>query len=267
MRNFQRAMRILAVFSAIVSFPAMAADYAPDLVIDYTPQLAPVEVATGWYLRGDIGYTASTSAGSGTYRTFESSTYTSHRSSNELSDKVTLGLGVGYSFTDMIRGDVTLTRISSAFEGTGNCDPSFPANCNRLVSSNLTGYSALANTYVDLGTVVGLTPYVGAGIGYTYLNWDDVNASSLCAGITCAPSTTHAGASDWRFTYALMAGVAYDIAQNMKLDVGYRYTSIDGGDMYGWDTASLAAGATGNQASDGGLSTHEVRVGLRFALW
>ena len=30
----------------------------------------------------------------------------------------------------------------------------------------------MANGYVDLGTYVGLTPYVGAGLGYTYVNWD-----------------------------------------------------------------------------------------------
>jgi len=269
MRDFRNAGLILALFTAFLSFPVMAADIEAEVEADFAPQLEAIEVETGWYLRGDVGYNADMRAGGSSYRTFDTGLYTAHNSADELSRKLTFDLGVGYSFTDMFRADVTLGRISSAFEGTGSCDPSLPSNCSRYSSSDFTGYSALANAYVDLGTVIGFTPYVGAGIGYTYLSWDDFESRNLCGGVACAGNagTSHPGESDWRFTYALMAGVAYDISPRMKLDLSYRYTNVDGGNMHGWDAASAAAGATGIQAADDGFSTHEVRVGLRFALW
>ena len=43
----------------------------------------------------------------------------------------------------------------------------------------------MANGYVDLGTYVGLTPYVGAGLGYTYVDWGSLGDTVLCVGPTC----------------------------------------------------------------------------------
>ena len=55
--------------------------------------------------------------------------------------------------------------------------------------------------------------------------------------------------------------------QNFKLDLGYKYRHIDGGDMFAWDAATAAAGAIGTQGTDGDIDQHEVRVGLRYELW
>ena len=59
-----------------------------------------------------------------------------------------------------------------------------------------------------------------------------------------------------------MAGVAYDISKNFKLDVGYKYRSIDGGNMFGWDSSDEFG-----DGSHGNIDTHEVRLGLRYELW
>ena len=130
----------------------------------------------------------------------------------------------------------------------------------------------MGNGYIDLGTYIGITPYVGAGAGMSYLSWNGLSSQSYCVG-----GSLHRGADrshqrrpackDWRFTYAFMAGVAYDLTKNLKLDLGYKYRNIDGGDMFGWDAASAAAGATGTQGTDQGLTQHEVKVGLRYELW
>lgn len=262
---------IVATLALGIVAPAGAADYESLPVFRDAPQYVPVEVGSGWYLRGDVGYSANTKPrGDYTYRTYDAGTYSSHTSgSADLSDEFTFGLGVGYSFTDMLRADVTVSRLSSDFSGSGPCNVALGPDCRTEGESELTAYAALANAYVDLGTFVGFTPYVGAGAGYTYLNWDDVQSSNYCGGVPCAanPGATHPGESDWRFTYALMAGVAYDVSDNMKVDLGYRYMKIDDGDMFGWDSASAAEGARGIQGRDSGFSTHEIRVGLRYELW
>ena len=64
----------------------------------------------------------------------------------------------------------------------------------------------------------------------------------------------------WGFAWNLMAGFSYDIQDNLKIDIGYRYlnagtyTSMPG---YG----VLRAPATGN------ITAQEVRVGLRVTAY
>src|ERR1700722_495855 len=36
--------------------PVHAADYDPPIYVDQAPDYKPVEVGSGWYLRGDVGY-------------------------------------------------------------------------------------------------------------------------------------------------------------------------------------------------------------------
>ena len=110
----------------------------------------------------------------------------------------------------------------------------------------------LANAYVDLGTWGRFTPYVGAGIGGAHVKWDAL--ANTANGFT----TVHAGAKDWRFAYALMAGASYCINDRMEADVGYRFSHIDSGRMF-----EYAAGTAG-PGYDDGINTHEVRAGLRY---
>ena len=279
MRIFTR-MLVSSVGSAFVSTGvAQAADYDPPIIIDEAPDVVPVEIGSGWYLRGDIGYSLKTSAGDPyVYRTFDGVNYGSAAfDSVSLSEDFSFGIGAGYSFTDWLRADVTVDRFSASFSGTTSSAapcPGSPAGttCRSEDASELTGYSVLLNGYVDLGTYVGFTPYVGAGVGYTYLRWDDLANNAYCSGAACPTpasvgTSTHGGESDWRFTYALMAGMSYDFSNNMKVDLGYRYRNVDGGDMFGWDAATAAAGATGVQGTDSDLSSHEIRIGLRYELW
>ncbi|MDS1136942.1 outer membrane protein [Nitratireductor indicus] len=277
-----KVTRLLVSSAILAAAPvgfAKAADYDPPIVIEEAPDLVPVEIGSGWYLRGDIGYSLKTEGKDPfVYRTFDGASYGSSQfNSASLSKDFSFGVGFGYSFTDWLRADVAVDRFSGSFSGTTSSAspcPTAPAGttCRSEDSSEFTAYSAMINGYVDLGTFVGFTPYVGAGVGYTYVKWDDLNNSSYCVGATCPSpalvgTTAHGGASDWRFTYALMAGVAYDVTDNMKIDVGYRYRSIAGGDMFNWDAATATAGATGIQANDPGFNSHEVRVGLRYELW
>ena len=279
MRTITRLFASSVCLTLISIGAVAAADYDPPIIIDQAPDVVPVEIGSGWYLRGDIGYSLKTEAKDPfTYRTFDGASYGSASfDSVSLSDNFTFGIGAGYSFTDWLRADVTLDRFSADFSGSTSSATPCPGSpvgttCRSEDSSEVTGYSMLLNGYVDLGTFVGFTPYVGAGVGYTYLRWDDLSNSSYCVGGACPSpalvgTATHSGESDWRFTYALMAGVSYDFSNNMKVDLGYRYRNIDGGDMFGWDAATAGAGATGIQGTDSGLSMHEIKVGLRYELW
>ena len=272
----------LAAAGVLATLAANAADYDPP-IIEQPSEYVPVEVGSGWYLRGDVGYTVDTKIGQVDYRTFDGISYGSGSfDSQELDDNFTFGGGVGYRYNDWIRGDVTLDGFRSDFGGTtssaGPCLPTVPfvgTSCRSEDGSEVSVLSLMANGYIDLGTYVGVTPYVGAGAGYSYVSCDGLNSQSFCVdgvGVCPAPggavtSEQHGGGHDWRFTYALMAGFAYDISQNFKLDLGYKYRRINGGDMFGWDAASAALGAGGNQGTHGDIDSHEFKVGLRYELW
>ncbi|MDP2357409.1 MAG: outer membrane beta-barrel protein [Beijerinckiaceae bacterium] len=158
---------------------------------------------------------------------------------------------------------------------TGDCASTQQADFKRS--------SLLANAYIDLGTWTGLTPYVGAGVGITYgqangtYNWITGNNGAVYApdlqypdgfpptwvtgagAPTAAPANFTFGQQNRRidtkksqtnFTWALMAGVAYAISPNAKLDFGYRYVN-------------MGTFAPNSPKKDGQIQ--EFRMGLRYS--
>lgn len=279
-------LALLLATALLPMSPALAADYDPPVVYDQPDEYVPVEVGSGWYLRGDIGYVIENKVGTFNYRTFDAGagTYGSESfDTGSLSKDFTFGAGIGYRYNDWLRADLTADGFRTRFDGTTSSDspcvdPLFDpayAGTGCRTDDGAEGYavSVMANGYVDLGTYVGLTPYIGAGAGYTYVSWSDLDSSPVCvAGTGSCPGTEladveHGGESDWRFSYAVMAGLAYDVNKNLKLDVGYKYRHIAAGNMFGFDEGSRDLGASGVQGEDTDLSQHEVKVGLRYELW
>ena len=225
------------------------------------------------YLRGDIGYSGWLDEGDPFYRNFDSGTgsYSNVPFDSARFDKPVSGtVGLGYRFSDVFRADLTAEYFEGRFDGSSlSADPCVGegagTSCSLSHSANFSALGLMANGYVDLATLAGFTPYLGAGIGATHIDWNTVHESSACVagGGACSGATggtSYVGRDSWRFTYAVMAGVSYDITDRLKFDIGYRYSHIADGDMFG-------SGAGGAKGYDDGLSRHEIRAGLRFALW
>ncbi|MEQ1942346.1 outer membrane protein [Mesorhizobium sp. VNQ89] len=274
-------LRFLLSIAVLSPIAASAADYDPPLIVEEAAEFVPVEVGSGWYLRGDVGYIFSSSVGGVDYTIYEPAVppdpaafLPASFTSAELDPDFSWGGGFGYRFTEFLRADATVEGYRSSFSGsTASDDPcaGMPddTSCRSSNSSEVSAIGLMANGYVDLGTYVGFTPYVGAGVGYSLVRWQNLENTSYCVdgAVDCPTllpvgSSTHPGEDGWRLTYALMAGFAYDINKNLKLDVGYKYRSIDGGDMFGWDSAD-----TFGDGKVGSLDTHEVKLGLRYELW
>ncbi|MGG6895233.1 MULTISPECIES: outer membrane protein [Rhizobium] len=270
------ALALAAAMAGASAGAALAGEAPPEI------KMAEVSVkdAKGWYVRGDLGYAVNASRSATTLRTYDPAggSYSSGRfDSNRFGGDFSGGLGVGYQFNDLFRADVTGDFFSDDFNGRISSDMPCSGgaggtSCSTKARSSFRAGSLMVNGYVDLGTVAGLTPYVGAGLGATRVSWSSVNAIGSCVdgisgcGGAASVSTRYAGDSDWRMTYALMAGVAYEVAPNVKVDLGYRFSHIAGGDMFGASAADSAAGA-GTMGRDGALSRHEIRIGLRITTW
>ena len=258
---------------------AAAADQDPPLYVEDAPEVS-IESISGWYLRGDIGNVFGTRLDDVDYRIFDSGSGSFDEASfasGDLHSALSWGLGLGYGFNEWIRTDLTVDAFRASFEGTMSsplpCLPAYPGtSCRSADRSDMSAVSVMANAYVDFGTIVGITPYLGAGIGASFVSWDRLDSRLRCVeGVNGCPDDSisgvrYDGRSGWRLTYALMAGLAYDLSDDFKLDVGYRYRHIEGGEMSGWDIVAASAGATGIRGSHGDIDQHEVRIGLRYQI-
>ncbi|MET3856001.1 outer membrane protein [Rhizobium sp. OAE497] len=250
---------LAGIFAALLmTSNALAADLAPVEPVPEMPPEVTVTEATGWYLRGDVGYGFNDLRGA---RYFQGSNGNEvDFASSDLRDSFTVGGGVGYQVNNYLRTDLTLDYLSEAdFHGSTRGSCGVAADCVSSDRSSRTAWNLMANAYVDLGTYGVFTPYVGGGIGGTYVNWKNLRNTScdVTDPTNCDPTVTHDGKGNWRFSYALMAGAAIDVTCNVKADVGYRFLHVDGGSMFGYAD-------NGGPGRDKGFNVHEVRAGARY---
>lgn len=254
-------IRIISAAVATALFSAVGGGVAAEF-----PELVPLEQTLrdggGWYLRLDAGYSLD-SDGDGSISIHDPDFdgpdaigYDMLR----LGWKHDLAIGAGYRFTDHLRADVTLGHWSRDVDGTARY-----SGINQWTyreSASLDVWEALVNAYVDIARVGRFTPYAGAGLGVARVDYGTLTNAATCAcGVTFTGEQP--GLSSTRLTWALMAGTAIDLTPSIKLDVGYRFSRLEGGRAFGWDQYDTAAGLKGTQISDDGYNTHQLRVGLR----
>ncbi|MGE7367758.1 outer membrane protein [Neorhizobium sp. NPDC001467] len=249
-----------AIALLLATTAANAADlYQPQPVLDNVPEVEIQQSSSGWYLRGDVGYSFNKLRGARYYQGGFSGNEVDFASSR-IDDSFVLGGGVGYQFNNHLRGDVTFDHLTKTdFRGStiGVCTGGVV--CSSSDAAAFRAYSLMANIYVDLGTYAYFTPYVGAGFGASYVKWDRLR-NTICddPGVAGCFTTEHGGKGKWRATAALMAGASVDITCNLKADVGYRFRYVDGGNMFGYAD-------NGGPGRDKGFYSHEARVGARYA--
>ncbi len=120
-----------------------------------------------------------------------------------------VGGAIGTTIHENLRGEVEFSYIQAEVASiAGNPVPDG-------VSVTSTGYNLLANLWYDFSNDTGFTPYVGAGVGYGNTNVSgDVPGEISASGLL----------------YQLGAGVKVDVADNIALDLGYRYRVLSDAD-------------------------------------
>jgi opacity protein-like surface antigen len=182
-----KSFLLAGVVALPLSVAAQAADINPDV---------PTEVETsqyGIYLRGDVGWSFLEWTGGAD------------------DDAFVGGGGIGYQYNEAFRTDLTV-------DWTGNYQVAPGAQISTT--------TVLGNAYLDWANDTMFTPYVGAGVGYGWVN-----------GKGTAPDKDG-------LALGLAAGVAVDLTNNLAVDVGYRFRDIM---VSGPDTKE-----------------HQATVGLRF---
>lgn len=285
------ALAVAAAFLLPLT-PAGAADYDPPIYVDQAPDYQPVEVGSGWYLRGDVGYAFS-------HKFDDTSNNPGFSSSQTLFDG---SIGMGYHFNDYFRADLNFGILPSNKFGdsvdttcAGSTTTTAVDNLSGSITSQITtrpttqpckgssdasnkAYSLMANGYVDLGTYVGITPYIGAGAGVVYSKRSSTvgakncvptsssvvsNGSTVTTQFNCDDPAGYNGQvsskASYDFAYALAAGLSYQVTKNLSVDLGYEYFAVPGAEYVAYDNGAFDVHK--------GVNYQTVKLGLRYDLW
>jgi opacity protein-like surface antigen len=275
--TFPASSRALAVAAALGLSPpghALAVDLPP------APSLPPAAASTddfsGWYLRGDVGAAFETAPDfrapgpaavvvpAGLASPYAASSF----GKATLSPSATLDAGLGYVFNSWLRTDATLEyRFGGRLQSTFAIAAPAAVAADRL-RAGVSSLVALLNGYVDLGEWWGARPFVGAGIGVAdnaLSGLSDQGFAVTGAGAAVPIGGFFSNASRTNFAWALTAGLDFDIAPNLKLELSYRYLdlgSIALGAAHCFPGAACGAGVA--SSSRGSLASNDVRIGLVY---
>jgi opacity protein-like surface antigen len=212
-----------------------------DLVYDEPPVMAlpPEPCCSPWYLKGFLGMT-SYEVDDIYSDVFETSHFEVLNAAFEASSFG--GLGIGYEWSNWLRFDVTSEyRNRATFHGLDRYHGwSYGKKFSGTneYTATLKSWTSLANAYWDMFCWKGITPFVGAGIGYAK-NWvgdyQDINVPNK--GVAFGKTTDEGG-----LAWALHAGLAYDVTPNFTVELAYRYLNLgdaDAGKAYAYDKSSV----------------------------
>lgn len=227
--------RVALALSATVLLagPAFAADMPPLPETD-AAYGGVEELGTNWYLRGDISVL------------FPANDKTFGQTSGQLDNKLSVGLGVGYDMGDY-RFDLTTDYFKKSGRnvpaGSGFCG--LNAHCQTSDNFDNQNFLVLFNGYFNLGNWNGFTPYLGAGIGANIAMgrndprlWCVENVAGGCAPYSPGwNDIVSERGQRWNTAGALMAGLGYNVDDNLTIDLGYRFVAIHNADrtLNGWE--------------------------------
>jgi opacity protein-like surface antigen len=263
---------------------AQAADLPPPPPMEPTPMSAPD--FSGWYLRGDVGAAVQTgninlALSPNPLVGLPSDAFNSFYNPS-LSAAVLFDVGVGYQVNNWLRFDVTGEyRGGSQFQALEQVG--IPSQRNQFADfyrASVSSFIGLVNGYVDIGTWYGITPFVGAGVGIAnnrLSGLTDTGFACVMGSGFCAPTGGFSGnGSKTSFAWALMTGLDFNVTQNLKLELGYRFldygrlqsgsSNCFNGTGTGGGFSVANCGGSGNTLSTTrDLYSQDFRLGLRWA--
>lgn len=258
MSSVRKAFAAGATAAIVCGGQALAADM-PQLQPQIVYQPAPVIVNQfeGWYLRGDIGMTNQE------VKSFENVSFATASGFGFLDEPafdsgLMVGLGVGYQYNDWLRFDVTGEyRGKTRFTGLDHY------NDGGQRTNDYTGSKSewlfLANAYVDLGTWWCITPFIGAGVGFTNITISNFRDNNIIAGGGGYAKDN----TETNFAWALHAGLAYNVSRNFTVELGYRYLNL--GDAQSGDLINLdGSNSVNNPMIFKDVVSHDFKLGLRW---
>ena len=235
-------------------------------VLMAVPNLATAHDDEGWYLRGNLGYGIHTDVDltGGLDSSF-------HGNGLQSEGNVATSLGLGYDFGNNWRleldGDSLWTDFGSISQ--------IPSSSAKLRTNSL-----MLNAIYDFEDFGGWEPYVGAGVGFIdaqadlvahdFLNpfgaGQTIAINPACIGVrapgqgeSCAVSD-----ADTSIGWQLLAGLGYEISENLKWDTHYTYQDAGTFDFEGVRTNGISGIGNDFITTLSDVGSHSLVTGFRY---
>lgn len=153
-----------------------------------------------------------------------------------------LGATIGMHVWNSLRAEIEVSH--SSWDGN---DYSTTGGATGTVDGDISATYLLGNLWWDFDTGTSFSPYIGGGAGVAWADGDT----------TFGGNTFGYGDGEAGFAFQLGAGVRFNMTENLGLDVGYRYKSIQNIDFDDSDG--------GGVYEKGDLNSHNLQVGLTFS--
>jgi outer membrane protein OmpA-like peptidoglycan-associated protein len=127
-------------------------------------------------------------------------------------------LSIGYGFGNGVRAEFEGNFRANKVDGFSGLSPLGGWGLSR---GSVSSYGAMANAFYDFHTLgLPVTPYIGAGIGYAFTDFDKVRATSRVTGERLAIDDT-----DGQFAYQAMLGASLPVSfvPGLLLTAEYRF--------------------------------------------
>lgn len=200
----------------------------------------------GWYVGGDLGYNNTTDP---------AWAFTSGQHTTPFDGGWVGALKVGRDM-GMWRAELEYSHRKNDAQYFG------PPGDMDIARGDITSDTLMVNGYYDFMPTGQVTPYLGAGIGVSKVEANDVrkDITNCCSGIVDDSDTVMAA--------QLMAGAAYQVSSNLAMNVEYRFMvtkdpSFDYGTACDHDESIAACGVAGQ--TSGSYRNHSVMVGVRYS--
>ena len=263
-----------AAFAADMAMPPMMppAYQPPPMMYAPQPQIV-ASVASGWYLRGDVG------VGVQSFNSFDHSQTNSAFVwpaswtivQKDIQDTSIFGGGVGYQLNNWLRFDATAEyRTKAEFRATGSysgatCNGPAGTSCFDVNTGNHSATVVMANAYLDLGTWWCLTPYIGAGVGGAFNRISGVQDLGLLPIGSPGFGFTNSDSTQWSLAWNAQAGMTYNVSNNFKVDMSVRYLHL-GSPTTSEVFCQNAPACPGALYSLSNMNSVDFRLGLRWML-
>jgi opacity protein-like surface antigen len=197
--------------------------------------------------------------------------------SEEFDGRGSFGVGIGLRLPGGFRIEGTVDRrheTAVSVEGSDVTDIrtppiAFPAATDLYASTSerteIGGALFMANGYFDIPISGPLKAYVGGGLGVAWTEFEREN-STLMSAFGTGPGrrvlyekTVRETDHDVSLAAAAAFGFSYVLSKEVELDVGYRYTHIEGA------SGDLDIAGHTSTLSIGDEDQHEVRFGVRLS--
>ena len=225
------------------------------------PTMASAHDDEGWYLRGNLGYGIHTDTElSGGLNS------NVHDDSIDSEGNVAGTLGVGYDFGNNWRVELDADSLWTDLGSISQLDGT---------SAALRTNTLMLNAIYDFDAFGAWEPYVGAGAGFVRGDADliahDFTNPFLTTNPACVGPRTAGQAEscsvrdeDSGIGWQLLAGLGYDISENLKWDTHYTYQDISNLDFTGVRTNGITGGTNDFATTLSDVGSHSLVTGFRY---